>query len=146
MSNAYRELRKQQQAEFDKFPLGAAFNNEQFKEMMEKWGLKEKDTDKILSLGAGAFIRKADKEAYLEMNRRHTAQLKEAIAADETGEGFIYEMFYHELANHEYGYTGDLEDTLDALGYTAEEINADERLLRGLNKAADEIMNHDCFD
>ena len=46
---------------------------------------------------------------------------------------------------HEYGYTGDLEDTLDALGYTAEEINADERLLRGLNKAADEIMAHDCF-
>lgn len=145
MSNAYRELKEKQQEEFNKFPLGAAFGNEQFKEMMEKWGLKEKDTDKIISLGAGAFIRKADKEAFLDLNRRHTAQLKEAIAADETGEGFIYQMFYYELANHEYGYTGDLEDTLDALGYTAEEINADERLLRGLNKAADEIMAHDCF-
>lgn len=145
MSNAYRELKEKQQEEFNKFPLGAAFSNEQFKEMMEKWGLKEKDTDKIISLGAGAFIRKVDKEAFLDMNRRHTAQLKEAIAADETGEGFIYQMFYYELANHEYGYTGDLEDTLDALGYTAEEINADERLLRGLNKAADEIMAHDCF-
>lgn len=145
MSNAYRELKEKQQEEFNKFPLGAAFSNEQFKEMMEKWGLKEKDTDKIISLGAGAFIRKADKEAFLDLNRRHTAQLKEAIAADETGEGFIYQMFYYELANHEYGYTGDLEDTLDVLGYTAEEINADERLLRGLNKAADEIMAHDCF-
>lgn len=145
MSNAYRELKARQQEEFNQFPLGAAFSNEQFKEMMEKWGLKEKDTDKIISLGAGAFIRKADKEAFLEINRRHTAQLKEAIAADTTGEGFVYEMFYYELANHEYGYTGDLEDTLDALGYTAEEINADEKLLRGLNKAADEIMSHDCF-
>lgn len=145
MSNAYRELREAQQAEFNKFPLGAAFSNEQFKEMMAKWGLKEKDTDKILSLGAGAFIRKADKEAYLEMNRKHTRKLNEAIAADKTGEGFIYEMFSYELANHEYGYTGDLEDTLDALGYTSDEINADERLLAGLNKAAKEVMEHDCF-
>lgn len=49
-------------------------------------------------------------------------------------------MFLYELANHEYGYTGELEDTLDALGYTAEDINADKRLLHGLERATKRIM------
>ena len=58
-----------------------------------------------------------------------------AIAADTTGDGFIFDMFVYELANHEYCITYDLEDTLDALGLTPEEVNADKRLSHGLNKA-----------
>ena len=60
---------------------------------------------------------------------------QDAIAADLTGDGFIFDMFVYELANHEYCITYDLEDTLDALGLTAEQINADKRLTHGLNKA-----------
>ena len=69
----------------------------------------------------------------------HDAELQAAIAEDKTGEGFIYEMFLYELDNHEYGYTRDTEDTLDALGYTAEEILGDSRLKRGIEKAVTEI-------
>ena len=63
-----------------------------------------------------------------------------AIAEDKTGEGFIYEMFFCELDNHEYGYTGDSENTLYALGYTMRQVMADKRLLRGFEKACRAIL------
>ena len=49
-------------------------------------------------------------------------------------------MFIYELANHEYCITYDLEETLNALGLSVEEINADERLLHGLNKAIEDYL------
>ena len=65
---------------------------------------------------------------------------KEAIAADTTGDGIIKDMFLYELANHEYCITYDLEDTLDALALTVDEINADPRLLHGLEKALKQYL------
>ena len=48
-------------------------------------------------------------------------------------------MFLTELNNHEFGYTMDTEEALDALGYTADEVLSDPRLKRGIEKAATEI-------
>lgn len=142
--NRYVELRHRQQEEFNALPLGFAFSNKQFDEMMRNLGLDpEKDVDKIYSIGAGGFVQKKDAELLHETHKRLDEEMAAAIAADETGEGFIYEMFLYELDNHEYGYTGELEETLDALGYTVEDINADKRLLRGLNRAAKEIMGRE---
>ena len=55
----------------------------------------------------------------------------------------IYEMFLDELDNHEYGYTRDTEDTLYALGYTADEVLGNPRLKRGIEKAVTEICGRD---
>ena len=115
--------------------MGAAFSQQQFQQMMEKWGLTLNDTDKICSIGGGCYIRKADIAAFTTLINKTAAELKNAITADLTGDGFIFDMFVYELANHEYCITYDLEDTLDALGLTAEQINADKRLTHGLNKA-----------
>lgn len=133
--NTYQEMKDRQQKEFDAFPLGAAFSNQQFKDMMEKWGLTVNDTDKICSIGGGCYIRKTDKDAFCDLMNRLNSEKENAIAADLTGDDFIFDMFVYELANHEYCITYDLEDTLDSLGLTAEQINADKRLLHGLNKA-----------
>ena len=133
--NAYQQMKDCQQKEFDAFPIGAAFSNKQFEEMMQKWGLTVNDTDKICSLGAGTYIRKTDKEALCALINRLNKEKQDAIAADTTGDGFIFDMFVYELANHEYCITYDLEETLDALGLTVEEIKADKRLHYGLNKA-----------
>ena len=141
--NKYTDLKNRQQAEFNAFPLGAAFGNKQFAEMMQAWGLTENDTDKIYSIGGGCYIRKSDHKAFLEMLDRHEKERRNAIAADLTGYGFIYDMFYTELANHEYCITLDLEDTVDALGLSVDEINADKRLLRGLEKAVKQYLK-DC--
>ena len=143
--NSYQQLREKQQAEVNAFPIGAAFSNQQFAEMMQKWDLTVDDTDKICSLGAGCFIRKSDKAAFLEMAERHHKEMQDAIAADETGDGFIYDMFLYELANHEYCITYDLEETLDALGLTIEQVNADKRLSHGLAKARKDYLKN-CGD
>lgn len=140
--NTYEQLKNKHQKEMDAFPLGAAFSNAQFAEMMQKWGLTVDDTDKICSIGAGCFIRKSDKETFFNMLKRFKEETNAAIAADETGDGFIYDMFYYELANHEYCITYDYEETFDALGLTVEQINADKRLFHGLMKAKKDYLNN----
>lgn len=134
--NRYRELRARQQAEFNALPLDWAFNQKQFDEMMLKWGLDpEKDTDKLYSIGAGGYVQKKDADLLHQTMDRLTAELQSEIDNDPTGENFVYEMFLAELANHEYSYTYDLTDTLDALGYTMDDLEKDEKLRKGLAKA-----------
>ena len=65
--NAYKQLKDKHQKEMNAFPLGAAFSDKQFEEMMQKWGLTVNDADKICSIGGGCFIRKSDKAAFFEM-------------------------------------------------------------------------------
>lgn len=134
-ANQYQELRDKHQKEFDEFPIGFAFSDKQFKEQMEKLGLTVDDEDKVVGIGAGGFIRKDDVEKFKEMNTRHRAEEEEAIKNDTTGEGYIKDMFDYELANHEYGYTYDLTDTLDSLGLSMEDIQKDEKLKNGLRLA-----------
>ena len=137
--NAYRELKEKHQKEVNDFPMFFAFSEAQFAEGMLSLGLKPTETDKLYKFGnTGGFYRKSDSPKLKEMFDRHEKELKEAIAADLTGDGFIYEMFDYELANHEYGYTRDCGPAFDALGLTVEEIRADKRLMHGLNKARKE--------
>ena len=142
--NKYAELHQRQQEEFNALPLGFAFSRKQFDEMMQEWGLDpEKDLDKLLRIPGGGYIQKKDADLLHQTTERHSAEMAAAIAEDKTGEGFIYEMFLYELDNHEYGYTRDTEDTLDALGYTAEEVLNDPRLKRGIEKAVTEICKRE---
>jgi hypothetical protein len=135
MANKYLELKNKMQKEVDNFPMVFAFSNEQFKEAMEKLGLTENDTDKIYSIGGGGYIRKTDSEAFGELIERHEKEMQAEIDKDETGEGFIKDMFYYELCNHEYSYTRDTESTLDALDLTIQEVRASEKLSHGLQLA-----------
>ena len=108
--NKYAELRQRQQQEVNALPIGFAFGNRQFEEMMRGWGLDpEKDLDKIYRLGrTGGYYKKTDAQLIHDTFSRHDAELQAAIAEDKTGEGFIYEMFLCELDNHEGYYTLDL--------------------------------------
>lgn len=145
--NKYRELRERQQKEFDEANLlGYAFGNEQFKELMSRWGINpdnEQELKKVAHVFAGAYILVENIPAYKELNRRHREEFDAAVAEDKTGEGFIYQMFYYELCNHEFGYTGECDDTLDALGYSADDIMNNPALKHGLEKAATEIMKQE---
>lgn len=129
--NKYTSLKSKHQAEVDAFPFGFAFNESQFNEMMAKWGLTPDDTDKIYKIGGGGYIRKTDSDAMHKMFDRHEVERKEAMQDDD----YLYQMFNYELANHEYSYTCDLTDTLEALGLTIEEINADPRMADALKRA-----------
>jgi len=134
--NPYRALKKQQQQEVHEFPFFFAYNDEQFIRGMEQFGLSIEDTNKIYKFGdTGGFYLRADAARLPEIGDRHEAERKAAIATDKRGSGYIFHMFRDELINHEFTWTDDLTDTLDALCITVEEINNDPRLKRGLDKA-----------
>lgn len=135
----YTELKAKHQAEVDAFPFGFAFNQKQFEEMMTKWGLTPDDTDKIYSIGGGGYVRKSDSEAMHKMFERHELERK---MARKHGDEYLFEMFNYELANHEYCITHDLTDTLDSLGLTIDEINADPKMADALKRAID--AQEDC--
>ena len=127
----YTELKSKHQKEVDAFPFGFAFSQKQFDEMMSKWGLTPDDTDKIYKIGGGGYIRKSDSEAMENMFARHEAERKAAMQDEE----FAFEAFNYELGNHEYCITGKLDDTLDALGLTINEVSADPKLANALKRA-----------
>ena len=135
-TNTYAEMMKKHQKEISAFPIVYAFGDKQFKEAMHKLGLTPEDTDKVCTLfGAGDIIRKADVPAFMTLLERHRKERADAIAADKTGNGLIFDMFNYELANHEYSYTEDASDALDALGITVEDLNTKKALLHGFKKA-----------
>lgn len=114
----YTELKNKHQQEFNRFPLGFAFSWEQFKEMMEKWGLDPKnDLDKIARISdcCGGFIRKKDIPAYNALVQRLDKEMKTAMGNDD----FFMEAAEYELANHEFVYNHyqGHYDTLTALGF-----------------------------
>ena len=134
--NKYLELYEKQMAETNAFPMFFAFNRNQFEDGMRSLGLDPADIKSICRLGTtGGFIRASDAPALDEMMTRHYEEMQKAIAEDPTGDGFIFDMFNYELANHEYNYTHDPEPTLDALGLTMEQVRADPRLFHGWKKA-----------
>lgn len=133
----YRELKKKQQDEINAFPLMFAFNKGQFADGMRKLGLDPDDTAQIQSIGGGGYVRKTDYVALENLLNSHAAELREAIAADPTGDGFIYDMFYTELADHEYIISGDLAPALAALNLSVDDVNGSETLLHGLRKATE---------
>ena len=146
--NQYELLKNTHQEEFDKFPIKFAFTEKQFEESMKELGLTANDTDKVVGISnAGGFIRKTDVKRFNEMVSRFRKEEEEAIKNDETGEGYIKDMFEYELANHEYGYTYELADTLDALGLTINEINKNEKLKHGLQLALERYKeNYEEYD
>ena len=133
--NAYKVLKEKHQNEFNEFPMMFAFSNAQFAEGMKKLGLKPNDTDKIYSFGGGGYYRKTDSAALKEILLKHAKEMQEAMENDLIGEGFIFDMFNYELANHEYVITYEIEDTLDALGLTFEQVKVSPSLERGLKLA-----------
>lgn len=139
--NKYREMKERHQKEVNDFPMMFAFNESQFEEGMRKLGLEPTDTDKVFRFGeTGGFYRRTDSKWLKEMLQRHEQELADAIAEDKTGDGFIFDMFYYELANHEYCITYDYEDTFCSLGLTEEEICGNTALVAGLKKATQKYL------
>ena len=137
-SETYREMKRRQQEEINTFPMAFAFSKTQLAEGMLKLGLQPDDTDRVVSIGGGGFVRKTDVEAFHRMFRLHRLERKSAMDTDQTGDGFLLEMFRCELADHEYGYTRDAEPALDALGIAVEDLAGDERLIHAFQKACRE--------
>ncbi len=132
MKNKYLELKEKHQKEINEFPMFFAFSQEQLTKGIENLNTT---AEKCYSIGCGGFIRKTDSKKLTELFLRQAKEQQIAIEKDKTGEGFILDMFQYELDNHEYKYTMDARDTLDALGLTIDEISKSQPLLNGFRLA-----------
>lgn len=125
----YSTFKKSKQQKVDEFPMMFAFSQEQLEEGKARLGVT--DNKELLSIGAGGFIRKSDREEFDNLFIQLDKELAENLNDDE----FLYEAFLYELANHEYCYSWDLTDSLAVLGLTVEQVKADDRMYSILKKA-----------
>lgn len=139
--NVYQEMRKRHQEEVNAFPMKFAFSQKQFERGMCELGLNPvTDTNKVVGIPGGGFIREVDKQAFLDLFERHSKEREEAIASDANGNGFAYWMFHDELVNHEYAYTRDISETLEALCLDDDDFSANPALLKALEKAKKDYL------
>ena len=116
----YQDMRKKHQDEINAFEgIFWAFNNNQFKEGMEKIGLTVNDTNKISRLPSGGFILKEKVNDFLSMFKRHDDERQQLKKEEKE----LLSALVYELQNHEYCISYDINPALDALGFTKEEID-----------------------
>ncbi len=119
----YAELRDRHLKEINDFPIKFAFDYQQFKQMMKEWGLHPKrDINRIVAIkNTGGFIRRTDFPIFMDINRRHKAELRQALENDD----FFTEACIAEFANHEmcYNHYQGHYDVLTTLGFKLKDIN-----------------------
>lgn len=83
--NKYAELKKKHQKELNKLPMKAAFGKEQFKKMMEEWGLttNAEDISKIDMLVGGCYCLKKDTHLFEKHFQRTQKELEEFLKDDD---------------------------------------------------------------
>lgn len=139
--NLYRSLQEAQQKRCSSFLnkyAFFAFDKDQYKTGLQKLGLTENDTGQLVRIPGGGYLIKDSAPAFNQMMQDFNKERLEAMHDTNTGRQFTIDMFRTELNDHEYSYTGDPSEALEALGYTLEEIFDDPYLLETFKEAARE--------
>ena len=138
---SYRQMQERHQKEMNSFPIAFAYSDQQFNDGMRGLGLDPSETDKVVSVFYGAFIRREDNDALMEMLERHSKEERDAFIKNE--DDWAYHAFRYELANHEYSYTSDYEPALEACGFTLDELKQYPDLVVSFRRAMRDGMNYD---
>jgi len=106
----YQEWRQSNQERFNSLPIYFAFGKEQFKEVMNKLGLTENDTDKLVSVGQCGFMLKKDKHILNEWLEDETTSIDYFKRTHSPKE--IVAAIYDELWNREFMYNYGIREEL----------------------------------
>lgn len=144
----YTQMMQRHYEELSGYRVEYAFDDTgettQLSRAMARLGLDPSETNKISRTCLGGVMLKEDAVRYRETCARHRREKQNAIDADETGDGFVYQMFCHEIGNSEYAQTGNPHYALNALGYASYEVIGDPKLRHGFEKAIMEIDARRC--
>jgi hypothetical protein len=142
MKTFYKITKERHQKEFNDFSKKSmffAFDKKQFEEGMKKLGLEPTETNKIVSIGAGGYLLKDRIDEFKNLAKKQKEELKQLR---KNKKQFAADMFAYELANHEFGLTYDLSETLDALGMTLSGIKKEPETYEALKEVLKEQYNY----
>lgn len=131
--NKYKQLKDQLQKQYDALPIKYAYSEMQFKNMLKQFETETGGRVRLLHIDRGAYILAQDEKLIDEFLESSDRELAEAMKDDD----FLYDAFNYELANHEFCYTDDVSDALDALGLSWEQIKDDQRMMTILKRACE---------
>lgn len=146
--NLYRKLKDRQQERMNAFLnryAFFAFSKEQYAAGLQKFGLSPDAAEGLISISGGGYLLKDKAAEFYKLLEKTGAERQAALDDPEAGAQFAFDMFRYELANHEYGYTGDAAETLAALGYTPEEVQNSDLLREALTKAEQHCMEREAL-
>lgn len=128
----YLDMKKRHEKEMDDFPIAYAFNDEQLAKALEKLGATKEEC--VTVFGHGDIVRREDAKALVNMLKRHTDEIRDALKNDVE---FAEAAFLYEMDNHEYAinWSAD-EDVLDCFSINWEFIRK-----HGLQMAYDSARN-----
>ena len=105
----YAEFKEKQRKEFEAFPMFFAFNQKQLDDGLKKLNVTVKE---IYRLPGGGFIRKTDSKAFGAMLDKLDKEKKNLLSDPKN----LTNAIEYELANHEYCFTCDETEALEAVG------------------------------
>lgn len=134
--NAYVKMKNDLEEEMKKYNdvLFWAFSDKQFKEGIEK--VKASPENKVVSIGAGGYILKSKVKEYFKIFEDYEKKMEEL----KKNKDFMIDAFIEELGNHEYIVTYSIDDTLNALGITYEELENSQTLKEALKTAKKQYL------
>lgn len=136
MRQTYLDLLEKHRKEISDFPIAYAFNEQQFKEALEKLGATKDECVTIFN--HGDIVKKEDAPKFLKMLKRHTDEVKELLKDEEVAEAaFLYEMDNHEYA---INWDGD-DDVLRCFGLDFDDLK-EMNLLNAYRRARNAHMKH----
>ena len=119
MRQAYLDLQEKHREELNNFPIAYAFNDQQLKEALVKLGVDSVD-ECVTVFGHGDIVKRGDASKFIDMLKRHTQEIKDALIADKE---FAEAAFLYEMDNHEYAINWDGDyDVLRCFGLDYEDL------------------------
>jgi hypothetical protein len=128
----YSDFKLAEREAIDALPIEFAFNDDQFHDMLKKFGLTIKEKDKLRRIPGGGFCLATDAKMIVETMLSWSKRLSEIIGTDDE---FAVDALRYELDNHEYGYTGEPDDALLELGLPRSVSELDDRMKSLFSKA-----------
>lgn len=136
--NLYEIQKEAQQARYSEFLRNYAFfafNEEQLKAGLRKFDIQPGAKGVLTVLPGGGYILSERVDEFLELVHAAQAERDAALADPENGIKFALDMFLYELSAHEFTYTGDESEALEALNITPEDLSKNEVLRAALESA-----------
>ena len=121
-------------------PFIFAFTMESLESQLTEKGIKyENVEDVVVNMGSGIHILRNDLEQYLIDSETRQNEFEELMK----NKKFAIGAFYCELKNHEYGWTLENEEALEAFGFTLQQVHSDEHLAMCLEAAEKAIKKEE---